>query len=401
MLERQAGRCAEHFELYDPEFANEYPDRISEIRTRCPVLWSDAHWSGTDTGFWMLSDYRNVAMASESWKRFSSAQGAAPIQFDLEVFRMLPLESDAPLHRNIRRVLAPFFGPEAVDAADSAIEAIVRELIDDCTRQSSCDFVESVAVRLPARVLFEVIVGEPPENSAWMLKLIDALFASPESAVETAPDLLAWCWEKLESRRAEGRTDDPIGAIAHAGTEGDGALDDVQRISTVMLLILGGMETTAAALSHIGYRLASDPVLRGCLATMGPDELDRAVDEFLRFDTPVPAAARTLTEDVEVGGCPLHKGDRVILNWCGANRDPAAFANPDVLDITRPDANKHMAFGHGPHRCLGTHLAKREIRHAIQAVCALKQFELQAGTKVIYRAGPERRVVAVPVDLAK
>jgi cytochrome P450 len=125
-------------------------------------------------------------------------------------------------------------------------------------------------------------------------------------------------------------------------------------------------------------------------------QIDRAVDELLRYDSPVPAAGRTLTEDTEIGGCPMHKGDRVFLSWLAANRDPSAFPNPDQLDFTR-DAGRHVAFGAGQHRCLGSHLAKRELRYAIEGICQLATFDLVPGTEVTYRAGPARGPATLPV----
>lgn len=392
--------CTEHFEPFDQDLANHYHDRIGAIRERCPVLWSDAHWSEKGAGFWVLTRYEDVNAAGQNWQLFSSAQGAAPVQFDLDVFRMIPLETDPPVHRNIRRVLTPFFVPEALKRADAGIRALVRDLLDECARRSPCDFITDFTVTLPARVFFEIFLGEDPKEIAWIIEVIDILFAKPEAAAEKAPELLGWCATVLETRRAEGRTDDVLGAVAHAGNESDFTMTDMDRIMTVMLLILAGMETTATALGHVGYRLASDPGLRAQLASVDEAQLDRAVDEFLRLDSPVPAAGRTLTDDTEIKGCPMHKGDRVFLSWLAANSDPAVFPDPERLDLTR-DASKHVAFGSGQHRCLGSHLAKRELRYAIEEICKFQTFDLVPGTEVTYRAGPARGPAALPVTIAR
>ncbi len=393
-------RPKEHFEPFDPELANAYAERVSAIRERCPVAWSDAAWSEKGSGFWLLTAFDDVSAAGQDWQHFSSAQGAAPVQFDLDVFRMVPLETDPPIHRDIRRVLSPFFAPEVLKGAEDVIRGLVRELLDTCVAESPCDFTEQFTVGVPSRVFFEIFLGEDPKEIAWMIETIKVLFAHPESALEKAPDLLGWCATVLEGRRAAGRTDDVLGAIAHAGNEPDFELDEMQRIQTVFLLILAGMETTASGLGHILYRLAIDPELRLSLRDLDANQLNHAVDEFLRFDSPVPASGRTLTEDTEVGGCPMKVGERVLLNWAAANRDPAIFTNPDQLELTRSESVKHVAFGAGPHRCLGSHLARREIRVVLEEVAKLERFELVPGTEVTYRAGPARGPASLPIICA-
>jgi cytochrome P450 len=140
------------------------------------------------------------------------------------------------------------------------------------------------------------------------------------------------------------------------------------------------------------------PDLRAALKGAPQPELDHAVDEFLRLEAPVPTAARTLTDDTEIRGCPMHKGDRVLVNWAAANRDPAMFPDPDELDFTRLNHAKLVSFGAGIHHCLGSHLARRELRLAIAGICDLTTFELLIpGEEVQYRPGPARGAVELPV----
>lgn len=395
---KPAKKPVEHFEPFEQALADDYPARVSAIRDRCPVSWSESNWSATDAGFWLLTTFDDVSAAAQNWEHFSSAEGAAPVQFDLEVFRMIPLETDPPLHRSIRKVLSPFFAPEASKAAEPQIRSLVQELLGRCTEKRPSDFVVEVATPMPSRVFFEIFLGEDPAAIADIIDIIDTLFADPAAAAERAPDLLGWCATVLETRKAEGRRDDVLGAVAHIGeNEGDPELDDFQKMQTVMLLMLAGMETTATALSNVAFRLASDEALRRHLRDADERALNRAVDEFLRFDSPVPASGRTLTSDTEVSGCPMAAGERVTLNWTAANRDPAAFVDPDELDVARPDATKHLGFGAGPHRCLGSHLAKRELRIAIEEICKLSTFSLAEDVRS-YRAGPARGPVSVFVN---
>jgi cytochrome P450 len=382
------------FDVLDPELANTLWNRIAELREHCPVGWSEQHG-----GFWLVNRYEDVWAAANHWQLFSSADGAAPVQFDLDVFRMIPLETDPPMHREVRRILNPFFTPEALKRTEPIIEGIVAELLDECVKSSPCDFVKHFTSALPSQVFFRTFLEEESaDNVDWVIGLIDALFRDPDAAFEKIPELGGWCWDMMEARLNAGRRDDLVGAIAHAGLDSELQLDERQRLEVMLLVVLAGMETTASALGNVARQLAMRPDLRAALKGAPQTALDHAVDEFLRLEAPVPTAARTLTDDTEIRGCPVHKGDRVLINWAAANRDPAMFPDPDELNFTRPNHAKHVSFGAGIHHCLGSHLARRELRLAITGICDLKTFELLIpGDEVQYRPGPARGAVELPV----
>lgn len=395
----------EHFEPLDPGLADVYWDRVDRLRAEHPVAWSDGHWSEHDTGFWLLSRYDDVFAAAADWEHYSSADGACPVQFDVDVLRMIPLETDPPTHRNIRRLLNPFFTVEALKETESDVGRIVAELLDDCVAQGEVDFVEAFCSPLPSQVFFGLFFREAKEDRekiAWVVDILLQLFSHPERAMELAPHLFIWCAELLESRAAEGIRDDLVGVIAHAGIEGDTfELSDKERIETLNMVIMAGMETTASAMGNVAYHLATDQDLRSSLKDAPAAEVDRAVDEFLRHDPPVPLAGRTLTVDTELRGCPMRKGDRIMLNWAGASRDPEVFENADVLDITRTNAGKHQSFGAGVHRCLGNHLARRELACAVREIAALTTFELAPGAEVNWRPAFARGPVSLPVRVGR
>lgn len=402
---RAADKHVEHFEPLDPTLANVYWERSDRLRAEHPVVWSDGHWSEHNTGFWLLNRYDDVFAAAADWERYSNADGACPVQFDVDVLRMIPLEVDPPMHRNIRRLLNPFFTVEALKATEPDVRRIVDELLDECVVQGEVDFVSSFCSPLPSQVFFGLFFREAKEDKdkiAWVLDILLQLFSHPEKAMELAPHLFIWCAELLESRAAEGIKDDLVGVIAHAGVEGDTfSLSDRERIETLNMVIMAGMETTASAVGNVAYHLATDEDLRARLRTATPEQVDRAVDEFLRHDPPVPLAGRTLTEDTELRGCPMRKGDRIMLNWAGASRDPEMFPDAEVLDITRPNAAKHQSFGAGIHRCLGNHLARRELANAVRAICDLTTFELVEGAEVNWRPAFARGPFDLPVRIAR
>jgi cytochrome P450 len=353
-----------------------------------------------DSGFWLMTRYKDVRAAGLDWKRYSNAGGAAPLQFDLEVFRNGFLETDPPLHTKIREAVTPFFLQPALEQHEDGIRKIIGELIDEAVANSPVDFVETYAMSLPSRIFFELFLHEDPTEIAYTIEIVRGLLKDMASAPELAPKLQAWCAKAIAKRQKSGERDDMIGIIAHMGNDTDFTVTEQLRVETLMLLIMAGMETTANGLGAVIYTFATNPEARQRMANATPDKISKAADEFLRFSSPVPAAGRTLTEDAVVQGCPMKKGDRVTLNWLAANHDPEVFPNPDVLDLDR-NASQHLAFGVGYHKCLGMHLAKRELRLTIEALSKLSTFELVPGTEINYRNGPARGLMSLPVICAR
>jgi len=304
----------------------------------------------------------------------------------------------------VRRALNPFFTPEALTAAEPSIRATVDGLIDTCVEQSPAEFVSAFTSQLPPIVFFETFLDQKASDIGWVMDVLEVLLTQPEKALEAAPKLFMFCIDLLQKRRAEGRTDDLAGVIAHLGTGefDDGLeLDDRARMETLNMTIMAGMETTMGALASIACTLATNNALRESLRDVDEKVLDKHVEEFLRFDTPVPTAGRTLTADTELQGCPMKQGDRILLNWAAANHDPEKFSDPDTLNFERPNGTAHLAFGAGIHRCLGNHLARRELRAAIRAISELRVFELQPGYEVKYRPSFARGPVALPIRLER
>ena len=392
------------FSPLDPELADDFWPRMNALRKECPVARSTAHWSAENSGFWVLNKFQDVMDAAVDWNTYSSADGATPVQFDLNILRMVPLETDPPLHRGVRRMLNPFFTPEALTAAEPSIRATVDGLIDQCVEQSPVDFVAAFTSQLPPIVFFETFLDQKASDIGWVLDVLDVLLTQPDKALEAAPKLFMFCIELLQKRRDEGRSDDLAGVIAHMGTGefDDGLdLDDRARMETLNMTIMAGMETTMGALASIARILGTDNALREKLRDVDEKVLDKHVEEFLRFETPVPTAGRTLAKDAELRGCPMKQGERVLLNWAAANHDPDKFSDPDALDFERANGSAHLAFGAGIHRCLGNHLARRELRAAIRAISELGVFELQPGYDVKFRPSFARGPISLPIRLER
>jgi cytochrome P450 len=392
------------FEPLDPTLANSYHEVSAGIRDRCPVAWSTGHWSEKDTGFWLVTGFPEVYEASLDHRRFSSQQGATPVQYDVDLLRLIPLENDPPLHKRLRLKINPFFTPAAINAVEHDVARIVEEILEDCLAQDPCDLVGAFATVLPPRAFFELFLDQDPKDLGHVFELVDIMQTQPERALEVVPQILGWCSGLLEQARADGRRDDLVGTIAHTGPEygdQDIPLTEAERVQMMYLMVVAGIDTTQSALGGIFHELARDPALRKQVADLDDDGLALAVEELLRYTSPVTLAGRTVVENLELGGCPMAKGDRVNVNWTSANRDPRVFPEPGRLDLTRANARRHVAFGAGIHACLGKDLARREIRLSVRAVAKLSRFELAEPDATPYRSGFTRGPLLLPVHLAR
>ncbi|HEX9833896.1 MAG TPA: cytochrome P450 [Mycobacterium sp.] len=389
----------------DPAAHNDFWQTNTSLRERCPVGWNNSIWSMTEPpGEWIVNDYGHAMDAATQWETFSSADGVSAVQIPLDMVRLIPVELDPPKHREIRKHLNPFFTPAALAANDAEIADIVADLMEQCLAAAGpVDFVAEFTAKLPPIVfLSRGFLDQEADQAEVLLSLVNILLTNPELTLEAAPKLLAWCGELLEARRAEGRSDDLAGVIAHMGFgEDDLVMTERERVETLNLAVMAGMETTMGGLGAVAWQMAIRPDLRAELRDADERGLDRAIEEFIRFSSPVPSEGRTVTRDVEFGGCPMKTGDRVLLNFAAANLDPKQFPDPLTIDIHRPNVASHLAFGAGIHRCLGAHLARREIKASLKAICALSQFELEAGHEMQWRAAFARGPVALPVRLAR
>jgi hypothetical protein len=392
-----------HFEPLDPDLADRYHEVSAQARSLCPVVWSTGHWAAEATGFWLVTGYPEVNGIGLDHRRFSSQQGATPVQYDLDMIRLIPLENDEPLHKALRLLVNPFFAQPAIAAAEGRIATIVEEILEAALAKGTCDMISGFATVLPPRAFFELFLDLDTASLTRVFELVDIMQTQPERALEVVPEILGWCGELLSQAREQGRSDGLIGTIAHAGVDpGTGIeLNDGERMQMMYLMVVAGIDTTQSALAGIFYELACDQGLRRRIAAMDDAQLAQAVEELLRFTSPVTLAGRTVAEDVEVAGCPMAKGDRINLNWTAANRDPRVFANPDTIDLDRPNAKKHLAFGSGIHTCLGNHLARRELRLAVRAVADLTTFQLAGDREPAYRPGFTRGPLELPITLAR
>ncbi|BBU21063.1 cytochrome P450 superfamily protein [Mycobacterium xenopi] len=273
------------------------------------------------------------------------------------------------------------------------------EAIDAFIERGHCDLVGELTTPLPARLILRLLdfdESRAMEWVHWVHSTVHDRAHDPEKAREAGMAMFGEIAKHIERRRSEGLGDDLFSDILR-GTLNGKPLDDTQITMYAFLMMLGGMDTTSGFTGNVLLRLCQDPLLRRQLIA-DPELIKKGTDELLRLYSPTLGLARTVSRDAEFHGQPLCAGDRAILMWGAANRDPEMFEDPDTLDLARPNAKKHMAFGVGMHRCLGSHYAKMMFQVMVgQVLKRLPDFELAGDPERFADAGEVYAVRKLPV----
>jgi len=280
---------------------------------------------------------------------------------------MVPIAFDPPEHTRYRRILQPFFSPRGTASWLPVVRGLAGELIDGFAGRGECDLVAELAVPLPAHV-FLTLFGLPLQDRdrliAWKEALLNFDFQGgepvPERTARLGAELYEYLVAHIAQRRRRGGTGDLLGQLL-ADTS-DERLSDDEILGLSFLFVLAGLETVTSSLSTTFAALAAQPALRRQIAA-DPALIPSAVEELLRFDGPVLFVPRIAIQDVELAGQTIPAGSYVMVTIAVASRDPAEHPDPDTIDFQRQERN--LAFGVGPHRCLGLHLARMEMRVAL------------------------------------
>jgi cytochrome P450 len=317
-----------------------------------------------------------------------SSDGAAEIG---QVRPLIPLEIDPPGHSKYRKLLDPLFAPRRVAELESSTRALVNELIDTVIDDGACNFHDAVGEPLPSQV-FLTMFGLPVERTAEFVALKDGIIrpdgtdGDDEVRIreETGQKIYAVLQEAIDERLEE-RRDDFISRFLDAEVDGHRlTTEDVLDIG--FLFFLAGLDTVTASLDCMLAHLAQNPDDQRRL-TENPSDIPAAVEELLRWETPVAGVIRVATQDTELSGCPIAKGDKVAANLGSANTDERFWDNAEEVDFDR-EVNKHIAFGAGVHRCLGSHLARMELRVCLEEWHRrVPSYQLKPGTTPEYTMG--------------
>ena len=345
------------FDLLDGAFygGDPYP-AFAWMRHHAPVYRDDAN------ALWGITRYEDVKRISGDPRAFSSAHGARP---DAAAMPMM-IDMDDPEHHRRRGLVGKGFTPRQVGTREDRVRRICDEIIDRVCERGACDFVRDIAAPLPMAVIGELL-GFPAEDGdrllAWSDEMLAALGAPDPAAMERATAAF-WQYREylqpfVEDRRSTGDATDLIGVFVNAEIDGS-RLDDDSLAFEIVNLLIGGDETTRHVISGGMYELLRRPD-QGERLRRDRSLLPNAVEEMLRWVSPIKGMARTATRDVELRGETIREGDQVLLLYPSANRDEDVFAEPDRFDIER-SPNEHVAFGYGAHFCLGNSLARLEMR---------------------------------------
>jgi len=303
---------------------------------------------------------------------------------------LIPLQIDPPKHVKYRRILDPMFAPKQVAGLQSDIEALVKELVSKFAARGSCDLHEEFAVPLPCTVFLRLL-GLPYSDLDFFLSIKDDIIRPPGGEEEQtarrrkAGDSIYEYFSKVLEKRRDAPTDDVLSDIINCEIDGT-RLTDEEVLDISYLFIIAGLDTVTDSLDCFFALLAQEPEQRRLIVE---DEslIASAVEEMLRWESPVPAVPRRTTQDIEIAGCPIPAGEAVMLLIGSANTDHDAHPGLENLDLTR-NPNPHLAFGGGVHRCLGSHLARLELSVALREFHRIiPDYSLAPGTVLEYTPG--------------
>ena len=395
---------ATDYDIFDPEYINNPFPIWDELREQCPIAHTD-RWGGS----WLPTRYEDVTEMARNILDFPSGNGISVVpppagqgpggaagQPPLLANGVPPISADPPLHTWTRRLVLPTMSPARVAEYEIFTRDLCRTLVDGFIARGEVDAAAEYAQQIPVRVIAHIL-GVPESMSStfteWVRDVLE--FANdPERRMRGITGILQYLTGALDERIAN-PTDDFISELLQSEHDGQ----PIER-SVVMgmcaLLLIAGIDTTWSSIGSSMWHLATHPDDRRRLLGADKDLWSTAIEELLRAYAPV-TMARRLSHDVEFNGCPMKAGDRILMNFPAANRDPEQFPEPDKVILDREN-NRHVAFGAGIHRCAGSNLARMELRVAIEEfITRIPEFELKDPALVTWAGGQVRGPRNVPV----
>jgi cytochrome P450 len=385
------------FDVLDPKYIAD-PFRIwDDLRATCPIAHTDRRGSN-----WLPTRYDDVTAMAHDIEHFSSLKVAVIPVGDGEPgdppaleYGLPPISADPPLHTWTRRLLLPWFSHRRVDGYVPLTRELCRNLLDGFAERGQADAAAEYAQQIPVRVIAHIL-GVSPEMSdsftGWVRDVLE--FADDaERRIAATDALLTYFVAQLEDRRST-PGDDLLSELLQTEVEG-APIEDSLILGMAALVLIAGVDTTWSAIGSSLWHLSTHPEDLARLVA-DPGLMPMAVEELLRAYSPV-TMARVVTQDVEFGGCPMKEGDKVLMNFPAANRDPEAFESPDVVDLARAQ-NRHVAFGSGIHRCAGSNLARMELQVALEEwIGRIPVFALDESQEMTWAGGQVRGPRVLPV----
>lgn len=380
------------YDIFAPSYIlDPFPVMDTIRESACPVARTE-RWGGS----WMPTRYADIVAVAQEHETFTSQQilvtapPAAQAEGPYAGVAAPPISSDPPEHHWHRRLILPFFSPQAVAKFEHGTRDLCNRLIDGFIDRGEADAAADYAQQIPVRVI-ATMLGVPTDMSdtftGWVRGVLEAGLTDPKVRLESRLNILGYFKREIDDRKANPRDDDLITTLLHSEVDGERVPEDYV-IGVCNLMLVAGVDTTWSSIGASLWHLAQHPEHRRQLRD-DPALWPSAIEELLRAYAPV-TMARIVGHDTEFQGCPMHAGDRVLMSFPAANRDPRQFERPDEVILDR-EHNRHVAFGAGIHRCAGSNLARLELRVALQTFLArIPEFELLDPSAVTWAGGQVR-----------
>ncbi len=389
------------FDVYDQSIAapiDRFQERAAELAAKGPVVYSTAYG-----GHWIVTRYNEIHEVLRDAETFSSYPNNLVTN---EAFgKFIPIELDPPEHTGYRKALQPLFGPARMKKLTDEIRDVVNDLLDGFAAKGEAEYISEFAHELPARI-FLALMDWPIEDAPLFTEATDVvLFGKPGGTEEESLEaraiagmqMLGYFQKMVDERRAN-PGEDVTSQLIHTEVEmedGLRLLTDEELNRMFFLLLIAGLHTVQGSLAWAIVHLVNNPGQRQDIID-DPDMIPTAVEEILRIEAAV-VPGRRATRDVELGGMKIAEGEQLILMLCSANRDGDEFDEPDALDLTRKP-NRHLAFGGGAHRCLGSHLARIELTIALEELHRrIPDYQLIESDPPVFHASQVRGCVRMPI----
>jgi cytochrome P450 len=389
---------ANDFDHAHPRYNANAPEVWAELRGRCPVAHTERYG-----GAWLPVRHADVAEVAYDTEHFTSLSvvisNGRPEPETWPAGGAPPITSDPPFHHAARRLLLPAFAPKVIDALEGEVREVCRGLLDrlgPLEPGDEFDLAVEYAQHIPVHVIARML-GFPLDDAELFLgfvhDVLEAVDVPVEQRIESFERLTDYVKAQIADHRVNPR-DDLTSYLLSAELDGE-ALGDDHVGGTIVLLLVAGIDTTWSAIGSSLWHLAQNPADLARLVAE-PELMATAVEELLRAYAPV-TMARLVAEPTTLGGCPVASGEWVLLPFPAANRDPEVFERADEVVLDR-EVNRHVSFGLGIHRCLGSNLARLELRVALEEfIAAYPRFTLSAPSKVTWSVGQVRGPRSVPV----
>ncbi len=380
------------YDIFDPAFVRNPTEAWTEIReSSCPIAKTE-RWGGS----WMPTRYDDVVAIAQEHETFTS-RGIIVVppppgttEGPYGGISAPPITSDPPDHHWHRRLILPTFSPQSVAKYEQSTRDFCNSLIDKFIDKGTGDAAGDYAQQIPVRVI-STMLGVPfdlaDEFTSWVRGVLEQGLTDPELRIASRRKIIQFFIGQLEDRKRNPREHDLITELINSEVDGK-KVDDNYVLGVCNLMLVAGVDTTWSAIGSALWHLAQHPEHRKQLRENN-DLWPTAIEELLRVYAPV-TMARIVDHDTEFQGCPMKSGDRVLMSFPAANRDPRMFENPDQVILDR-EHNRHVAFGSGIHRCAGSNLARLELRVALQTwLTRIPEFQLVDADDVTWAGGQVR-----------